>query len=567
MKKLINRFSILLIFTAMLIFSGCSEKPDVMYINGKIYTMNNDNKVVEAVAIKEGKIMETGTTEELTNKYKAEETIDLKGATVLPGFTDSEGSIIEFSKNLNYINLSYAKSLDEIKQLIIERTKIASEGEWIGGYGYNESVFTDEDYAKFDKTFLDQIAPNFNVFIVNGTFSTALLNSRAMRVLTITKDTKAPGNGEIFTDDNGELTGLLFNDAINIVKDNMPGLLKSEMIKRVETGVHEILKYGITEVHDRSIGQEGIEIIKELIDGNRFPLRVYAVLSGEETSLVDLYLNKGIEVGYKDHLTVRAITVDYDGLLINQKAVLFEDYKNEPKKSLPYLTDDEIKNIFNKAADKKFQFSIKAVGDKAVNSSLNIIESVSKEKNLTDSRTVLEFCEVLDAKDISRFGELKVIPSVRPDVTITDLQITEELINAETLKKIGLWNSLLKSSGMLVSASDFPMHQINPFVQLYYLTTRQRTDTLKIQGNNTDQKISLLEAVKSYTVWPAYAAFEENIKGTIEKGKFADMIVISKDIFNSDSKELLNTKVIRTILSGRIVYEDKNLLSSINDRK
>ncbi|MBS1516499.1 MAG: amidohydrolase [Bacteroidetes bacterium] len=566
MNKNIRLVSVIIFIGTVLLFSGCTEKPDVLYINGRIYTLSKDNKVVEAVAVKEGKIIETGSTVELTDKYSPEETIDLHGAAVLPGLIDSEGSIIEFSKNLNYINLSYAKSLDEIKQLIIDRTKIAEEGEWIGGYGYNESLLSDEDISKFDKSVLDQIAPNFNVYIVNASFSIALLNSRAMRVLKIDKDTKAPGNGEIDKDEKGELTGLIFDDAVNLIRDNMPGLLKNEMVKQVERGVKEILKYGITEVRDRSVGKEGIEIFKELIDGNRFPLKVYAVLSAEESSLVDFYLDKGKEVAYKDRLTIRAVTIDYDGLLEYQKAYLDENYKNEPVKSLPYIADSAIAKIYGRAASKNFQFSIKAVGDKAVHNSLNVIENINKQNNLTDPRTILEYCEIVDPKDISRFGELKVIPSIRPDVTMMDLQITDQLVNAETLKKVGLWNSMLKSAGMIVTASDFPLHQINPFVQMYYLTTRQLTDTTKFPGAMNDQTISLLDAVKSYTVWPAFASFEENEKGTIEKGKYADMIVISKDIFNSDLKSLPDTKVIRTIINGNIVYEDKNLLSLIYER-
>ncbi|MBK9333918.1 MAG: amidohydrolase [Ignavibacteria bacterium] len=562
MRLQIKHTAFLFILSIIIVFSGCAEKPDVLYINGKIYTMGKENKVAEAVAVKDGKILETGSTSDLSDKYKPEETIDLKGATVLPGFIDSDGSIFEFSKNLNYINLSFAKSLDEIKQLIIDRTKLASEGEWIGGYGYNESVFSDEDFQKFDKFFLDQIAPNFNVYIVNSTFSAALLNSRALRVLNINAETKSPEGGEIDKDDNGELTGLLFDESVNLVRDNMPGQLKNEIAAQLEKGVQEILKYGITQVHDRSVSKEGIDIIRELIDANKFPLKIYAVLSGEDNTLIDFYMNKGTEIAYKDRLTVRSITVDYDGLIEYQKAVINEDYKNDPKKSFPYLSDNDILSIFNRAADKNFQFSIKAVGDKAVTNSLNIIENVSKQKNLKDARTILSYCEMVDAKDISRFGELKVIPSVRPDLTMTDVQITEQLISADALKKVGLWNSLLKSSGMIVSASDFPEQQINPFVQIYYLTTRQQTDTAGSSGVNTDQKISLMDAVRSYTVWPAYTSFEENIKGTIEAGKVADMIVISNDIFNSDSKELLNTKVIRTIINGSIVYEDKNLLSA-----
>lgn len=546
---------IILLLTLSVFFS-CGEKPDVIYTNGKIYTMNENNSVVEAVAIKDGKILETGSNADITGKYKAEEVIDLQGAAVIPGFIDSEGSIIEFSKNLNFINLSYVKSLDEIKNLIIEKTRTTYEGEWIGGYGWSELNLPESDLIKMDKEVLDQIAPNYQVYLVNSSLNTVWVNSRLLRTLKIDKNTQSPPNGEIEKDANGELTGVFYDEAVNLIKDNIPGLLKNEMSTQVEKGVAELVKYGITEVHDKTVGKEGLEIFRELIDGNKFPLKVYVVLSGEDSSSVETYLNKGTETGYKDKLTIRAISVDYDGLFELQDAAMFDEYLREPKKKTPYITDNDFEKIYSRAIDKNFQFYVKAVGDRAVNSTLSIMEKVLKSKNPKDHRTVLEYCEFINPKDISRIKELNILPSIRPDVSMTDLQIVNDLINPENSKKLGLWNSLLQASGKITAGSDFPFHQINPFIQMYYMTTRQPTDTILSSVQNPDQKISLLDAVKSYTVWPAYLSFEENTKGTIEKGKYADMIVLSNDIFSSDSKALLETKVLRTIINGRIVYNN-----------
>lgn len=540
----------------MIIFYSCSEKPDTIYTNGKIYTLNSNNSIVEAVAVKDGKILETGSTSEINDKYESEENIDLKGAVVLPGFIDSDGSIIEFSKNLNFINLSYVKSVEEIKKLVIEKTKTTNEGEWIGGYGWSELNIPEAELEIISKETIDEIAPNYNVFLVNGTLNTAWVNSRLLRVLKIDKNTPSPPNGEIEKDANGEPTGLLYDDAVNLVKDNLPGLLKSEMITQVERGVKEILKYGITEVHDRTIGKQGMEVFRELIDGNRFPLKLYVILSAEDSSFIDPYLNKGAEINYKDRLTIRAISLDYDGLFELQEAAMNDEFKNDPKRKVAYVTNADIERVYSKAIDKNFQFCIKAVGDRALDSSLYAIEKVIKQKNPKDHRTIIEYCEFVTPRDLSNIEQLKLIPSIRPDVCMNDLFIYSQMINPDNGKKLGLWNSLLKSSGMITTGSDFPFHQINPFVQIYYLITRQLTDTTLTTIPNPDQKISLLEAVKSYTVWPAYASFEEKTKGSIETGKYADMIVISNDIFNIDSKALLETKVLKTIINGKIVYDN-----------
>lgn len=545
-----------LVFLLLLTIYSCGEKPETIYINGKIYTMDGSNSVAEAIAIRQGKILEVGSTKEITEKYSSDDVIDLKGAVVLPGFIDSEGSIIEFSKNLNYINLSYAKSLDEIKALILEKARNTYEGEWIGGYGWNELNIPEEELIQMDKKFLDKIAPNYSVYLVNANLNTVLVNSRLMRTLGINKDTPAPAGGEIEKYSNGELTGVFYDEAVNLIRDNIPGLLKNEMQTQVEKGVKEIVKYGITEVHDKTLGNEGLEIFKALIDSNKFPLRVYAIISGEDSSMVDTYFNKGIETGYKDKLTVRAVSMDYDGLFEIQDAAMTEDYLADPKRKVPYITEEDIERVYTRAIDKKFQFYIKAVGDRAVSSSLNIMDKVLKKTNAKDQRTVIEYCEFVTPKDLNKISELSLIPSIRPDVTMYDLQIVSQLINPEYGIKTGLWNSLLRSAGKITTGSDFPFHQINPFLQIYYLTTRQLTDTVLTSIPNPDQKISLLDAVKSYTVWPAYASFEENTKGSIEKGKFADFIVISKDIFNSDPKALLETKVLRTVVSGRVVYDN-----------
>lgn len=561
-----KRLIILALPVILSVFNSCSEKPDTLFINGKIYTLSSDNKVVEAIAVKNGTIIDMGTTSEMGDKYSPEELIDLQGAAVLPGFIDSEGSIIEFSKNLNFINLSYAKSLDEIIQLIKEKVSQTNEGEWIGGYGWNELNLPEADLERMDKKILDEIAPNYNVYMVNASLNTVWVNSLLLRTLKIDKNTQSPPNGEIEKYADGELTGLLFDDAVNLVKDNIPGLTKLDMVSKVEKGVNEIVKYGITEVHDRTLGKEGIEIFKQLIDSNKFPIKVYAILSGEDSGLVDSYLSKGPETNYKNRLTIRAVSLDYDGLFELQDASMNDEYTNEPKRKVPYTTDQEVERIFRKVVDKNFQFCIKAVGDKAVESSLNSIEKGMKQSNAKDLRTVLEYCEFLSPKDLSKISELKIIPSIRPDISMSDMIIAPQIINPDNAKKIGLWNSLLKSAGMITTGSDFPFHQVNPFVQMYYLTTRQFTDTVISTIPNPDQKISLLDAVKSYTVWPAYASYEESQKGTLEKGKVADMVVISKDIFNTGSKELLDTKVLMTIINGKVVYNNILDLKKVSEQ-
>lgn len=553
LKKFLNTAAILLL---ILTLSSCSKKPDTVYINGKIYTMDNNNTIVEAVAVKDGKILETGSTKVISDKYGSGEVIDLKGAVVIPGLIDADGSLIDFSQNLNFVNLFYSKNLSELKQTISDRVKTLKGNEILGCFAWNDFSITDAEANRINRFFLDSLSKDNGIYIVNYTMDFAFVNSKMLSVLGINKNTQSPPDGEIGVDEKGELDGTFYGEAISLIKEKLPEQSREEMAVQVQRGANELLKYGITEVHDRNIAEGGIEVFKELIDKGNFPIRMYAILTGNDKLFED-YLKKGIEVNYKDKLTVRSVCLDYDGAFEIQDAAMKDDYKEEPKRKIPYSDEFEVEKVFRQAADKEFQFTVKTVGDRAFNGVLNAIEKVIKEKNLKDHRTILSSVEFTEQADVNRLKDLKVLVSVNPEKDVIDMPLIPLLINPDVSKKAALWNSILKFSGYILTGSEFPYSQINPFIQMYYLTTRQWIDTvLTIPG--PEQKLTILEALKSYTTFPAYSSFEESIKGSIEKDKFCDMVVISNDIFTSEPKKLLDTKVLMTIINGKVVYDSKN---------
>lgn len=552
-----NIFNITLFFVLVVTLCSCSKKPDTIFTNGKIYTMDNNNTLVEAVAVKDGKIIETGNTKTITEKYSGANNVDLKGAVVIPGLIDANGSLIEFSENLNYVNLYYVRNLNDLKIALSERVKTLKAGEILGGIGLIEGFLSEPEQDRLNKYFLDSISSNNGIYLVNFDASLAFVNSKLMSTLAIDDKTQVKGEGEIVKNDKGELMGIFVDDATDIVKEKLPEISHEERVTQVGKGVKELLKYGITEVHDRSIGEGGLEVFKELIDKGNFPIRMYGILTGDDKLFED-YLKKGIEVNYKDKLTVRSVCLDYDGGFDIQDAAMKDDYKEDPKRKIPYSDEFVIEKIFKQAIEKNFQFSVKTVGDRAFNSSLNAIEKILKEKNPKDHRTILSSVEFTDPADVNRLKELKIIPSVNPEKTLLDMTVIPQLINPDVSKKSGLWNSMQKSSGYILTGSEFPYNQINPFIQMYYLVSRQLVDT-NIVFAGQEQKLSLIEALKSYTLYPAFAGFEESVKGSIEKDKFCDMVVISNDIFNSDVKKLLDTKVLMTIINGKVVYDSRTI--------
>lgn len=558
-----NYFKFLFVLTISLFLFSCSKNPTTVYYNGKIYTIDKNNTIVEAVAVKDSKIVDVGKSEELKDKYGKDKLIDLKGKTVIPGFIESEGSLVDFSLELsrynNMADLRNVNSIEKIVSVVSEKVKNQKEDSWVGGYGWDEENISD-GIELINKSTLDKISTKHNIYLINKDGTIVWCNSKAIESMQITNQTPSPEGGEISKDDKGEPDGLLFGKAVNLVKEKLPKFTKEDMQTALKNGAQELLKYGITGVVDRNLSKESINAYKELIDSNKIPIHIYAVLTGGDEAFTD-YLQKGPEINFKDRLTVRAVTLDYDGAFELESAAMNENYKTGSRKK-PYTDEATIEKTLRDALDKNFQFTIKTVGDEAVTKALNVIEKVVKEKNPKDARIKIEGVEFINQNDLKRIKELKIIPSIRPETNIFDSYYLDIMISPETKKKFALWNSLLANGGMITTASGFPFSlSINPLTEIYYLVTRQPIDTNLTNIPNPEQKLTILDAVKSYTVWAAYSTFQEDTKGSLEKGKFADMIVLSDDIFNITGSAFLNTKVLMTIINGNIVYDNKENIS------
>jgi predicted amidohydrolase YtcJ len=548
----------ILILVICLFIASCSKKPDVIFVNGKIYTLDKNNTVVEAIAVAEGKIVALGTSTEIQEKYKDAKVVDLKGKTVVPGFIDAEGNLMEFSKQLSLLDLRNAKSLDEIIKIVSGRVKTSKPDEWIGGFGWDELNLPVKDLEKLNHGVLDAISTNHYIYLVNALGNTTLVNKKILDLTKVNKDTPDPENGAIGFDDNNMPTGLFYDAAQELVINVLPQPSEQQVISNIERGIKELFKYGITEINDANITEQGLSLYKKMTDDNKFPIRLYAIIPGKG-NLFEKYMSDGPE-NYKDRINVKCVNLEYDGYFETQDAAMNDDYTNEPKRKTPYNDEFDIKEMTKKAFEKGFQVSIKTVGDRAVTAALNSVESVTKEVKPKAGRTRLEYLEFVTPGDLQKIKQMEIIPSIRPEVTITDKVELKDLVRIENSNNLGLWNTLLKQNGYIVSGTDYPYHTINPLVQMYYLTSGLSLDTADNRiASNTQQKLPLLDALKSFTVWSAYASFADDVKGTIEKDKFADLVVLNDDIIAlNDPNMLLKTKVIMTIIRGEVMYENKS---------
>lgn len=555
---------LLLIAFFCVFLASCGKNPEVIYMNGKIYTLDKDNTIVEAIAVCEGRILERGKSSELIEKYKDAKVVDLQGKTVVPGFIDAEANLMEFSKQLSLLDLRNARSVDEILAIVKQRAQTSGPDEWIGGFGWDELKLPEKDLEKLNHTLLDNVSTTQYIYLVNALGNTTWVNKKVLDLAKINKDTPDPENGAIGFNDNNTPNGLFYETAQELVINILPQPSEKEVMQNIERGISELFKYGITEINDANVTEQGLGVYKKMVDDNKFPIRLYAMIPGKGP-LFEKYLSSGPE-DYKERINVKCVSMEYDGYFESQDAAMQDDYLLDPKRMTPFNDDFDIKEMTKRAFEKDFQVSVKAVGDRAVTQTLDAIESVSKEVKSKAGRTRLEYLEFVTPADMQKIEQLDIIPSIRPEVTLADKLVLNELIKPEAGQNLGLWNTLFKKNDIIISGTDFPYHIINPLIVMYYLSTGLSLDTAANRlANNSAQKLSVLDALRSFTVYSAYASFADDVKGSLEKDKFADMVVLSEDILSSDPSVLLKTKVLMTIIRGEVLYENKNPSASTFD--
>jgi predicted amidohydrolase YtcJ len=438
-----------------------------------------------------------------------------------------------------------------------ERVKSSKPDEWIGGFGWDELKLSEGDLARLNHSLLDNVSTQQNIYLVNALGNTTWVNKKVLDLTKVNKTTPDPENGEIGFDEAGNPTGLFYEAAQELVINILPQPSEQEVMNNITRGINELFKYGITEINDANITEQGLSVYKKMVDDNKFPIRLYAMIPGKGP-LFEKYLQSGPE-NYKDRINVKCVSLEYDGYFETQDAAMNDDYNDEPKRMTPYNDEFDIKDMTKKAYEKDFQVSVKTVGDRALTQTLNAIESVNKEVKSKAGRTRLEYMEFVNPQDMQRIKQLEIIPSIRPEVTIADKYIVGDIIKPENTQNLGLWSNLFKQNNIIISGTDFPYHTINPLIVMYYLSSGLSLDTaVNRLSNNTAQKLSVLDALKSFTVYSAYASFADDVKGTLEKDKFADMVVLSEDIPSSDPQTLLKAKILMTIVHGEVVYENKS---------
>ena len=567
MEAFLKQHLILRVLFIFLIFIGCeSNKADLIIENGIIYTMDDFNPIAESVAVQSGKIIGVGSNYYIQsfigNNTKV---LDLKGATMVPGLIEGHGHFMGLGYAKMRLDLSTVSSYDELVDMVSGAVAEAKPGEWILGRGWHQSKWEPvpvplvKGFQTHDK--LSAISPNNPVWLTHASGHAAFGNAKAMEVASVTSETEFGFGGEIIKDLRGNPTGVFNERAQGLVSQYVETEGEDNSSQRaLELAVQACLENGITSFQDAGSGSNSINAYREGLSSNSLRIRLYVMLTSRDPDLLKEWYKKGPEIGTgNDYLTIRSIKLNTDGALGSRGAWLLDSYTDRPghfgmaTQSMDYVYEVSRNGLVN-----GFQVNSHAIGDRANREVLDQYEKVFNEnpKLAENHRWRIEHAQHIDPADIPRFGLMGVIPAIQGIHMASDRPwAIDRLGRQRIIESAYVWRDLIDSGAILINGTDVPVEPIDPIASIYASTARKTLKGKPEGGYEPNQKMTRLEALKSYTINAAYGAFEEDIKGSIEIGKYADFTVLSQNIITVPEDQILNTKVRYTIINGQIEYK------------
>jgi hypothetical protein len=569
-------FLVLLVAVVVMMVEYSPQAVDTIFTNGIVYTMDDANSIVEAFAVRGSKIVGTGSSAEIERKFKAKNKVDLSGKSVFPGFIDSHGHFFSLGIARMTVDLLGSVSEKEAVDRIRQRVEKSKPGLWVRGRGWDQNEWKSKQFPTH--AILDKISPNNPVYLIRVDGHAVWVNSKALKEAGIDRSTQDPSGGRIVRNPAGDPTGVLIDNAIPLVQNYLPPISDSEAVEAMHLAAQECVRYGLTTVHDMGIDSNEVVLYKRLIADDRLPLRIYAAVGGVG-NLWNQFLKDGPLIGFGDnHLTIRSLKMYMDGALGSRGAALIEPYSDDPGNRGLTLSDEAvIRSATVDALKRGFQVCTHAIGDRANAIVLRMYESALKEVPTQDARLRIEHAQVLDPTDIPKFKEYGIIPSMQPTHATSDMYWAEARLGSTRIRNAYAWRSLLKTGVVIPGGSDFPVENPNPILGIYAAVTRKdkagiprnaedgrkyfqfsndgMTDTSAFEnGWYVSQTMTRVEALRSFTTWGAYAAFEERLKGSLQKGKLADFVVLSSNIATVADPEIPNIHVLKTYVGGMLVY-------------
>jgi len=506
-------------------------------INAHFINLEKNYSDVNSISIADGKIIA------INNPLKNVDNIDLKGGHVIPGFIDAHFHIKNYGKRLQQLNLKGINSLDKIELLIKDKLQSLQSGEWLLGFGWDQNLWEGKHFPL--SNFLNSLSPDNPVYLTRIDGHSAWVNDVAIN--------KADCNIEEFKKISG---GTIINDCIVIDNAMNPfrGYLPNESVAQIKEwikiAVKEIVARGITGVHDAWQDVNTIAAIKELIEEKQFPIRCYGMLAGSDQSLLNNFFNAGHYES--EYYTIRSVKAFIDGALGSRGAALHEPYCDDKNNcGLILISDDEFMQLAENCYKNNFQLNTHAIGDRGNHFVLNTYSRVLEKNN--NKRWRIEHAQMIPDQDLIQFKQYSILPSMQPSHCTSDMKWLPERLGEDRLQLISRWKSFVDMGLKIPGGSDCPIEEGNPLFEFYAAVTRQDHSGWPEKGWQPQEKLNHINALKMFSEWAAFGAFDEKGRGKIEQGYDADLTVLSEDILNTAPADILNIKIIKTIINGKII--------------
>lgn len=537
------------------------EPADIVFKNGNVYTANDAAPRAEAIAVKYGRVVFVGSNADAKrHEGKGARVIDLKGKTVLPGFVDSHYHFSGVGFREMNLNLEGTTSLEDFLAKVKARVDKAKPGEWVTGRGWIETFWKPQAFPT--RADLDKISPNNPVYLTRADGHGAVANSAALKIAGIDKNTENPFGGEIMKDkQSGEPNGMLLDRAQGLITRHIPQSTRADLEQALILADKRSVSLGWTQIHDAGVSWDQIELMKKLLGEKKLRIRLYEAIRGPGADAQRL-LREGPQVGlYDGRLTVRTIKVSIDGALGSKGAALLENYSDHDTAGFLTQKEDQVLPMLEEALRKSVQVEVHAIGDRANRTILDWYEKAFNEvpmierRDRSDPRWRIEHAQIVHPDDIPRFAKLKIIPSMQPSHAIGDLHFAVSRVGVKRLAGAYAWQSFIKQGNVIAGGSDAPVERGEPMIEFYAAVARKDQKGFAGEGWHPEQAVTREQALKMFTIWPAFAAFEEKNRGSIEVGKYADLTVLSADIMKIPEAEILKTRCAMTVINGEIVWE------------
>jgi len=528
---------------------------DLVVTNGRIYTADAARPVVDAMAIRGGRVVFVGDragAKALTGA--ATQVLDLDGQTVIPGMTDAHAHVLGLGQSLRNVDLVGTTSYDAVIARVVERAMQTPKGEWIIGRGWDQNDWGDTRWPSHEA--LSRAVPDHPVYLERVDGHAAVVNALAMQRAGLTRATKDPSGGQIIRDARGEPIGVLVDNAQSLVERSIPAATRAQVKGMIAAAITEMHRWGLTGVHDAGASAQTLELYEELGGEGALDMRLYAMISDHAPTL-EAWFRRGPQSGLFDgRLWVRSIKLYQDGALGSRGAALLEPYSDDASTSgLLVSAPAHIREVADRALVAGFQVNTHAIGDRGNRLVLDAYQAALAARPTADHRFRVEHAQILHSDDIPRFAALGVIPSMQASHQTSDMYWAGNRLGETRLRGAYAWRSLLETGTIIPNGSDFPVEYVDPLISFKASVSRQDAKGWPVGGWFPEQRMTREEALKSMTIWPAYAAFQERELGSLTPGKHADFVVLDQDLLRIPDAMLSQVRVRSTWFAGRKVYE------------